>query len=66
MYDVAPFNEHPAVITVTLEGRDGRTAMTCVTICDSKESRDRILDSGMENGARESYERLTEHLLALR
>jgi uncharacterized protein YndB with AHSA1/START domain len=66
VYDVAPFNEHPTVITVVLDEQDGRTAMTCITTCDSKETRDMIVDSGMEHGARQSYDRLDERLQSMR
>lgn len=65
-YDVAPFNEHAAVISVVLDEYGGRTTMTCVTTCDSREVRDSIINSGMEGGARESYERLAEHLQTMR
>ena len=66
IYDVEPFNTgDPAVNTVTFTEEDGRTIMTCTTLCPSKEVRDYILGSGMEIGAAESYDRLAEHLKTL-
>lgn len=66
IYDVEPFNTgDPAVNTVTFTEEDGRTIMTCTTLCPSKEVRDYILGSGMEIGAAESYNRLAEHLKTL-
>jgi uncharacterized protein YndB with AHSA1/START domain len=53
---------HVAVETVTLEERDGITTLTAVSRADSKESRDAVMESGMVEGARETWERLQEHL----
>ena len=39
---------------------DGRTRLTATSLVDSFEARDAILVSGMEDGLRESYERLDE------
>jgi len=61
-YDVPPINEHEAVETVTFEERDGRTFLTVVSLHDSKESRDAHVQSGMEKGAGETYDRLEELL----
>jgi len=41
---------------------DGRTRMTATSLVDSFEGRDAFLASGMEEGAREGYERLDELL----
>lgn len=66
IYDVEPFNTgDPAVNTVTFTEEDGRTIMTCTTLCPSKEVRDYILGSGMEIGAAETYDRLAEHIKTL-
>ena len=66
IYDVEPFNTgDPAVNTVTFTEEDGRTIMTCTTLCPSKEVRDYILGSGMEIGATETYDRLAEHIKTL-
>jgi uncharacterized protein YndB with AHSA1/START domain len=53
---------HVAVETVTLEERDGVTTLTAVSRADSKESRDAVMESGMVDGARETWERLQERL----
>jgi uncharacterized protein YndB with AHSA1/START domain len=46
--------------TATLEERDGQTFMTAVSLAPSVEARDGIVASGMESGARETYDRLDE------
>jgi uncharacterized protein YndB with AHSA1/START domain len=53
---------HVAVETVTFEEHDGITTLFGVSRADTKESRDAVLESGMVDGARETYERLQEHL----
>ena len=53
---------HISLDTLTLEERDGRTTATTVSRYDSKEDRDGMLQSGMEAGATESYDRLAEYL----
>jgi uncharacterized protein YndB with AHSA1/START domain len=51
--------------TATLEERDGKTYMTAVSLAPSVEARDGIVASGMESGARETYDRLHELVLKL-
>jgi uncharacterized protein YndB with AHSA1/START domain len=46
--------------TAMLEERDGKTYMTAVSLAPSVEARDGIVASGMESGARETYDRLEE------
>jgi uncharacterized protein YndB with AHSA1/START domain len=53
---------HISVDTLTLEERDGKTTITATTLFDSVEDRDGMLQSGMESGAAESWDRLAEHL----
>ena len=65
IYDVPPINEHASVETMTLTERNGRTYMTAISVHDSKESRDGHIQSGMEKGASETYERLDELLAKL-
>jgi uncharacterized protein YndB with AHSA1/START domain len=61
-----PYADHPIVVTLTFEDLgDGRTRYSGRMRFDSIESRDATLGSGMESGARESYERLAEHLAVL-
>jgi uncharacterized protein YndB with AHSA1/START domain len=66
IYDVEPFNlGDPAVTTVTFLEEGGRTTLTAVTLFPSREIRDGVLQSGMETGAAESYDRLAERLATL-
>ena len=53
---------HVLLETVTLEEQDGRTLMTDVSVFQSVADRDGMLQSGMETGAAESYDRLDEYL----
>jgi uncharacterized protein YndB with AHSA1/START domain len=63
MYDVPPFNTgDPAVTTVTFNEEGGRTTVTVSSLYPTKEIRDTVIQSGMEAGAAESYDRLAEHL----
>lgn len=57
---------HVSVETMTLEEKDGRTTLTAHSVFASREDRDGILQSGMESGARESYDRLDELLGPMR
>lgn len=54
-----------ALETATLEERDGKTYMTAVSLAPSVESRDMMVASGMEGGARETYDRLDEVIQGL-
>ncbi len=54
-----------SVETLTLEERDGKTTLTATSVYDSVEARNAMLESGMESGAAETYERLDEYLEAL-
>jgi uncharacterized protein YndB with AHSA1/START domain len=53
---------HVSVETLTLEEHDGKTTVTANSVYDSVEERNGMLNSGMESGAAESYERLDEYL----
>jgi uncharacterized protein YndB with AHSA1/START domain len=57
---------HISVDTLTLEEHDGKTTLTATSVFDSVEDRDGMLESGMESGAAESYDRLDEYLEVLR
>jgi uncharacterized protein YndB with AHSA1/START domain len=46
--------------TATLEEVDGTTLMVAVSLAPTVEARDAIVASGMESGARETYDRLDE------
>ncbi len=57
---------HISVETVTFEEHDGKTTITGTSVFDSAEDRDGMLQSGMEEGAAETYDRLDEYLEVLR
>lgn len=59
-FDGAP--GEPGLVTTTLVERDGVTEMRELSRFDSAASRDGVLQSGMEDGARETLERLAELL----
>jgi uncharacterized protein YndB with AHSA1/START domain len=56
---------HVSVETMTLDERDGRTTLTVNSVFASVEDRDGMLQSGMEKGAGESYDRLEEFVQTL-
>lgn len=51
---------HVTLETATLEEVTGKTKVTAVSVFQSVEDRDDMVASGMEGGARETYERLAE------
>jgi len=54
---------HVSVDTLTLEDLGGgRTKLTAHSLFDSVEDRDGMVQSGMEEGAAETWDRLAEHL----
>jgi len=57
---------HVSVQTVTFEEQDGKTVLSATAVFDSVEDRDGMLQSGMEEGAAETYDRLDEYLEALK
>jgi len=57
---------HVSVETLTLEEQDGKTTLTATSVWDSVEDRDGMLQSGMEEGAAETYDRLDEYLEVLK
>lgn len=64
-FEYEPLPGHVSVETMTLVERDGRTTLIVRNVFASQEDRDGMVDSGMESGARESYERLDEVLAEL-
>ncbi len=56
---------HVLVETVTFEAQGGKTRVTATGLFQSLEDHDGMLQSGMEEGANESYERLVELLASL-
>ncbi|MGH2652495.1 MAG: SRPBCC domain-containing protein, partial [Actinomycetota bacterium] len=57
---------HVSVETLTLEEHDGKTTLRATSVFDSVEDRNGMLESGMESGAAETYERLDEYLEVLK
>ncbi|MBQ0902254.1 SRPBCC family protein [Micromonospora sp. U21] len=55
-----------AVETLVFTERDGRTTVTSTTRFDTTEQRDGMAESGMAQGAAESYAALDRHLATLR
>jgi len=63
-YEGAP--GHVALDTAVLtDAGDGRTRVTATSVFQSLEDRDAMVASGMEGGARETYDRLEELLKTL-
>ena len=56
---------HISVETMVLEDLGGRTRVNVTSVFDSVEDRDGMLQSGMEKGAAESYDRLAAHLTTM-
>jgi uncharacterized protein YndB with AHSA1/START domain len=57
---------HDYLVTVTLDEHDGKTTLRSHLLYQSVEDRDGHLQSGMEAGVRETYDRLAELLAELR
>jgi uncharacterized protein YndB with AHSA1/START domain len=53
---------HVSVETLTLVERDGQTTLTTRSVFETREDRDGMLQSGMEAGAAETWDRLAEYL----
>src|SRR5262245_40415698 len=64
IYD--PFPDAGALVTLTMEERDGRTTMICSSVFPSAEIVEMVLQTGMEHGAAESMDRLAALLQTLR
>jgi uncharacterized protein YndB with AHSA1/START domain len=62
IYDVPPFNEQPAITTLTLEDVGGRTKMTSRDRFPSVEALEGALSMGMVGGAIETWDRLAAEL----
>jgi uncharacterized protein YndB with AHSA1/START domain len=69
VYEGVPADQVPeedVVNTVTFAEADGRTTLTILSQCPSKEVRDMIIDSGMEAGMQESMDQLERVAVSLR
>lgn len=58
----APYPDTEAIVTVTFDEEEGVTTITSTSLYPTEEIRDMVVASGMEGGARETYERLAELL----
>jgi uncharacterized protein YndB with AHSA1/START domain len=58
------FDDFPgeSQVTTLLAEHDGKTTLTATVLYPSKEVRDTVIQSGMEHGAAESYDKLAELL----
>jgi uncharacterized protein YndB with AHSA1/START domain len=61
------FDEYPgnSVVTTVLTEHDGKTTLTGTVLYESREVRDAVVESGMEHGAAETYDRLADLLPSL-
>ena len=61
---VESFDDYPgeSVVTAVLVEQGGKTTFTASVLYSSREVRDAVLQSGMEHGAAESYDKLAELL----
>jgi len=60
-----PYPDNESWVTTVFEEHDGRTTIRSTARYDSPETRAMVLQSGMEHGAAESYNRLAEHLTTM-
>jgi uncharacterized protein YndB with AHSA1/START domain len=63
---VESFDDFPgeSIVTTVLVEHEGKTIFTATVVYPSKEIRDAVIQSGMEHGAAESYDKLAEVLTA--
>jgi uncharacterized protein YndB with AHSA1/START domain len=66
IFDVEPYSAYESVETATYTEQDGKTTISVVAQYQSIEHRDGVIASGMESGARETYERLAEYIQELK
>ena len=59
-FEFEPMPGHVSVDTMTLEDVDGKTKLTSRSLFDSREDRDGMMQSDMESGVRETYDRFEE------
>lgn len=59
------FPENETIQTITLIEKEGKTTLVCSALYPSLEARNAVIASGMETGARESYDRLEEVIYKL-
>ena len=63
---VETFDDYPgeSIVTAVFTEKGGKTTMEATVAYASKEVRDAVIQSGMEHGAAESYDKLAELLAA--
>ena len=61
-----PYPDSPALVTMTLEERDGKTHYQTLVVHQTREARDMHIASGMEKGANVALDRLEEIARSLR
>ena len=61
---IESFDDYPgeSQVTTVLVEQGGKTTLTATVLYESKEIRDAVIQSGMEHGAAESYDKLAELL----
>ena len=59
-------DDHPTLNTATFAEAGGRTTLTILVQCESKEQRDMIVESGMETGMQEAMDLLEQVASSLR
>jgi uncharacterized protein YndB with AHSA1/START domain len=61
---IESFDDFPgeSVVTAEMTEHEGKTTLTVTVLYPSREVRDAVLQSGMEHGAAESYDKLSELL----
>lgn len=65
-FEYEGFPSQISVETLTLEEHDGKTTLTATSVYDTVEQRDGMLQSGMTEGATETFERLDEYIETLK
>lgn len=65
IYDVEPYSVHETIETTAFTEQDGRTTLTTTSLFPSVEVRDGIVAMGLEEGSRETMDRLAEHLQSM-
>jgi uncharacterized protein YndB with AHSA1/START domain len=61
-FEFGGWPDHVSLETLNLEDMDGKTKITTVSVFETVEDRDGMIQSGMEGGVNEGFERLDELL----
>jgi len=61
-YETTGFRTEDAIVTIAFDEIDGRTTMTSTVLHPNRAQRDGHLNSGMEHGAGETYDRLADYI----